>query len=310
MKQHILPQQLIESNPGMAFSLRALLTKLLDLAQLTKPEIMLLVVLTGATAVVMEGSLLHEPLKFAAIILGLELAGGSANALNQYFEREIDARMSRTRRKRPLPLGKVTPNEALAFALTIGISSVAIFGLMFNWLAAGLAAATILFYSLYYTLWLKPRTHLNIVIGGAAGAMAPIIAWAAATGEVSVTAWLLFGIIFLWTPPHFWSLALCLKRDYETVRMPMLPVVKGDDETRKQIFIYTLWLLALSLGLMWLGAGGFYLVSALGLGGTFAWKAFRIWRQGEAAEAWGLFKYSIVYLMSLFVALMVDKAIG
>jgi protoheme IX farnesyltransferase len=286
-----------------------LMSKLLDLLKLTKPEIMLLVILTGAAALVMEGSLLRAPLRFAAVILGLGLAGGSANALNQYFERDIDARMSRTRKKRPLPLRRLTPNEALSFAVGIGIASVLLFGLLFNWLAAGLAAATILFYSLYYTLWLKPRTHLNIVIGGAAGAMAPVIAWAAATGTLAWTPWILFLIIFVWTPPHFWALALCMKRDYEAVAMPMLPVIKGDAETRRQIFVYTIWLVGISLALLLVKAGLIYLLFALGLGGLFLWKAYRVWRKNENTQAWSLFSYSIVYLMTLFTAIIVDSAL-
>jgi heme o synthase len=279
------------------------------LLQLTKPEIMLLVILTGAAAVVIEGTLFRDALRFAAIILGLGMAGGSANALNQYFEREIDARMSRTRRKRPLPLGKVSPNEALAFAVSLGAAAVLLFGLMFNLLSALLAAGTILFYSLYYTLYLKPRTHLNIVIGGAAGAMAPVIAWAAITGTVSWTAGILFLIVFMWTPPHFWSLALCLKRDYEAVSMPMLPVVKGDTETKRQIILYTIWLLAVSLILPLVGAGVLYICAAIGLGGGFVWKAIQTYRQTENGPAWGLFKYSIVYLMGLFTAMIADSAL-
>lgn len=309
MKQHILPQQLIETPGGLGLAFRPIFVKLMDFVQLTKPEIMLLVVLTGAAALVLEGSLVHEPLRFMGVLLGLELAGGSANALNQYLERDIDARMSRTRRKRPLPLGKVTPNQALFFAAGIGIVSIAQFALLFNLLSAALAATTILFYSLFYTLYLKPRTHLNIVIGGAAGAMAPVIAWAAATGTLAWTPWILFAIIFFWTPPHFWSLALALKRDYETVEMPMLPVAKGDDETRRQMFLYTLVLLAISLLMMAVNAGWLYLAASLGLGAHFAWKTFRLWRRREAAGAWGLFKYSIVYLMSLFAVMMVDKVI-
>ena len=171
--------------------------KLPELLQLTKPTIMLLVVLTGAAALVLEGGLNRRPLLFAAVLLGLTLAGGSANALNQYFERDIDARMSRTRRKRPLPKGTVTPREALVFAVTIGILSIVLFAAVFNPLSAALAAATILFYGLFYTLYLKPRTHFNIVIGGAAGAMAPVIAWAAATGTLAWTPWILFAIVFL-----------------------------------------------------------------------------------------------------------------
>jgi len=310
MKQVTLPQALNNTESRATVHVRAVTAKLLNLLQLTKPEIMLLVVLTGMAALVLEGNSWQHPLRFVLVLLGLELAGGSANALNQYLERNIDARMSRTRRKRPLPLGKVTPAEALTFSVSIGAASVILFAVFFNWLSAALAAGTILFYGFFYTLILKPRTHLNIVIGGAAGAMAPVIAWAAVTGTLGWTPWILFAIIFFWTPPHFWSLALCLKRDYETVNMPMLPVIKGDRETRRQIFVYTLWLLAVSLTLLLVRAGLFYLVFALGLGGYFAWKAYRIWRRDESAPAWGLFKFSIIYLMTLFVAMMIDKTLS
>jgi heme o synthase len=278
-----------------------------ELVQLTKPTIMLLVVLTGAAALVLEGRFVHQPLSFAVVLLALTLAGGSANALNQYFERDIDARMSRTRKKRPLPKGTVTPREALVFAVTIGMASVAIFAAIFNPLSAALAAATILFYGLFYTLYLKPRTHFNIVIGGAAGAMAPVIAWAAATGGMAWTPWILFAIVFLWTPPHFWALALCVKRDYEAVKLPMLPVIKGDGETRRQILLYTLVTVAISLALLLVAAGVVYLLAALVLGYFFTTKAFRVWRARDNAQAWGLFKYSIIYLMTLFVAMIADS---
>jgi protoheme IX farnesyltransferase len=268
---------------------------------------MLLVILTGATALVMEGSLLDEPLLFLAVIKGLAFTGACANALNQYFERDIDAQMSRTRRKRPLPMQRVTPREALIFAVLHGIAAILLFGFMFNWLSAALALGTILFYSFFYTLWLKPRTYLNIVIGGAAGAMAPVIAWAAATGSLAWTPWILFLIIFLWTPPHFWALALCVKKDYEAVAIPMMPVIKGDSETRRQILIYTFWMVMISLALLLVKAGLIYLLFAVGLGSIFVWKAFKVWRQNENTQAWGLFKYSIVYLMTLFVAIMADS---
>lgn len=274
-----------------------------------KPSILTLVILTGATALVLEGSLLHEPLKFLAVIVGLVFTGGCANTLNQYFERDLDAQMGRTRARRPLPRHTVTPREAVVFATVLGIGALALFGLRFNLLSAAAALGTILFYSFFYTLWLKPRTYLNIVIGGAAGAMAPVISWAAATGTLAPTPWILFLIIFFWTPPHFWALALCVKRDYANVSIPMLPVIKGDAETRRQILIYTLWMVGISLALLAVQAGLVYLLFAIGLGGLFVYKAFRIWRGNENTHAWGLFKYSIIYLMVLFVAMMADRVI-
>jgi heme o synthase len=283
------------------------LNRIRDFIDLAKPSIMLLVVLTGAAALFMEGSLLSHPVKFVAVIFGLLMTGACANALNQYFERDIDALMGRTRRRRPLPTHKVTPREALTFAVSNGVGAILLFGLFFNFLAALMSLVTILYYSFLYTLWLKPRTYLNIVIGGAAGAMAPVISWSAATGSLALTPWLLFLIVFFWTPPHFWALALCLKKDYAAVSIPMLPVIKGDAETRKQILLYTMWLVVISLALLMVKAGLLYLVFAIGLGGLFVWKAYRVWSKHDNSQVWGVFKYSIIYLMVLFVAIMADS---
>ncbi len=278
-----------------------------DFFNLMKPSIMLLVLLTGAAALVLEGSLGAGDWKFWAILLGLMLTGGCANGLNQYFERDIDAQMGRTKNRRPLAMGKMQPGTALWFVIVCGILAVLLFGFVFNWLSALCALGTIAFYSFFYTLWLKPRTHLNIVIGGAAGAMAPIIAWAAATGTLAVTPWLLFLIVFFWTPPHFWALALCVKNDYARVSIPMLPVIKGDAETRKQILLYTFVLVAISL---LLHVGLLYLTAALVLGGVFVYKAWKLLKGHEQNYAWGLFKYSILYLTALFVVIMADAAIS
>ncbi|TFG94075.1 MAG: protoheme IX farnesyltransferase, partial [Calditrichales bacterium] len=207
---------------------------------LTKPTIMLLVMITGATALFMEGSLLNEPLRFFLVLFALYLTGGSANALNQYFERDIDALMERTATRRPLPQKKIKAGHALIFSISIGVIGVLIFGFVFNWLTAMLSLATILFYSLYYTLYLKPNTTQNIVIGGVAGAMAPVGAWTAVTGEFALAPWLLFLIIFLWTPPHFWALAAFRTDDYVKSGLPMMPVIRGINSTMKQIFVYTL----------------------------------------------------------------------
>jgi len=279
-----------------------------DYLKLTKPTINLLVIITGATALFMEGSMKEAPVRFVLVLLALFLTAGSANALNQYFEREIDARMPRTAKKRPLPSGRLTPRQALVFATVCGISGVLILGIFFNLFSAILALATILFYSFFYTLWLKPRTHLNIVIGGAAGAMGPIIAWAAATGGLAMTPWLLFLIIFCWTPPHFWALAWCLKEEYRGVNYPMLPVVKGDEETFRQIAIYTVITVAITLVLPLVGAGVLALVLSALLGAGFLWRAVKLSRTHENRQGWGLFAYSIVYLLVLFVGLMIDAA--
>jgi protoheme IX farnesyltransferase len=277
--------------------------------QLTKPRVMTLVILSGATALFMEGSLLGHPLKFLLVLAGLYLAGGAANALNQYFERDIDARMTRTRKRRPLPMGRLKPAQALAFSVVIGITSILLFALVFNWLAAFLALATILFYGFFYTLWLKPNTDHNIVIGGAAGAMAPLIAWAAATGSLAVAPAILFLIVFVWTPPHFWALALYFKDDYEKVELPMLPVVRGENVARLYIFIYTLALFMVSLALIAVGAGLIYIAAAVGLGFVFIRKAFNVFRHGTRELQRGLFGYSIFYLFGLFLAIIIDSLV-
>ena len=276
---------------------------------LTKPSIMLLVILTGSTALFMEKSLVHRPLDFFLVLLGLYLTGGAANALNQYFEREIDAKMQRTSKKRPLPQHKLEARQALIFSLGIATMGVLLFGFYFNWLSAALSLGTILFYSLFYTLWLKPNTHQNIVIGGAAGAMGPIIAWVAATGTLSMTPWILFLIIFFWTPPHFWALALCVKDDYQRANLPMLPVVKGDKETLKQIYYYTLVMVAVSLSLLLIQFSWIYFIAATVLGIIFIQKAFVMRLHATLKQEWALFGYSIVYLLALFCVLIVDSLV-
>lgn len=276
---------------------------------LTKPTIMLLVLFTGATALILERSFLTQPVNFLLVMLGLFLTGGSANALNQYFEREIDARMERTARRRPLPMHHLSSRQALTFAVSIGIFGVALFAYFFNWLTAGLALATLLFYSLFYTLWLKPYTWHNIVIGGAAGAMAPVGAWTAATGHLGIVPIILFAIIFLWTPPHFWALALYCKDDYVKARLPMLPVVKGDAATFRQILIYSVALVLVSLTVALAGARWFYIVAAVLLGIWLVKKGIEAGRLRTEQSFRGLFGYSIVYLFGLFSAMILDSAV-
>ncbi|MGE5177346.1 MAG: heme o synthase, partial [Hyphomicrobiales bacterium] len=198
-----------------------------DYIELTKPRIVALVLVTAVAGLVVEGSLLAHPLRLLAILFAITMTAGSANAFNQYFERDLDAQMARTRLKRPLPLHRVPPGRALAFAIGIGAASVALLAAVATPLAAWLAFGTIAFYGFFYTLWLKPRTVHNIVIGGAAGAMGPVIAWAAATGSLALAPVLMFLVIFLWTPPHFWALALVVQDDYRAVNIPMLPIVRG-----------------------------------------------------------------------------------
>ncbi|MDK2972706.1 MAG: heme o synthase [Candidatus Sumerlaeota bacterium] len=275
---------------------------------LTKPTIGLLVIITGATALVMEGSMLASPARVVLFLFGLFLTAGSASAFNMYLEREIDAQMTRTAKKRPLANGTLPASHGLVFAISIGVAGVVILGVFFNLLAALLGLGTILFYSFFYTLWLKPRTPLNIVIGGAAGAMGPIIAWAAATGGLAMESWVLFMIIFCWTPPHFWALAYCLKEDYKTVQYPMMPIVRGDTETLRQIFLYTLVTVAFTLSLAFFDVGVLYIAFAVGLGAVFVWLVRELMRTRETRSAWKLFGYSIVYLLFLFVILMIDQA--
>lgn len=268
---------------------------------------MLLVLFTGATALFVEGSMIHQPGKFLLVMLGLYLTGGCANALNQYFERHIDAKMERTKKRRPLPMGEISAVHALIFSITIGVTGVLVFALIFNLLTAVLSLATILFYSLFYTLYLKPNTPQNIVIGGAAGAMAPVGAWAAATGHMAVAPWIMFAIVFLWTPPHFWSLALFCKDDYIKAKLPMMPVVKGDDNTLRQMFVYTLALVAMSLTLIYFQSGLFYGVAAAILGFFFIKKAHHVMKNKSEKLIRGLFGYSIIYLFALFFAMIIDS---
>jgi protoheme IX farnesyltransferase len=274
---------------------------------LTKPTIMLLVLFTGATALFMEGSFLHQPEKFLLVMFGLYLTGGCANALNQFFERDVDALMSRTKQRRPLPLHSLSPAHALIFSVSIGAVGVILFAVAFNWLTAALSLTTILFYSLFYTLYLKPNTPLNIVIGGAAGAMAPVGAWAAATNSMAVAPWILFLIVFFWTPPHFWALALFCKDDYVKAKLPMMPVVKGDDHTLQQMFHYALVLVAVSLSLIFFHAGLIYAAAALVLGGFFLKKTYAAKKYKTEKLIRGLFGYSIIYLFALFLAMILDS---
>ncbi len=274
---------------------------------LTKPTIMLLVLFTGATALCIEGSLVHQPVKFLLVMAGLYLTGGCANALNQYFERDLDAQMVRTRERRPLPMHTLSPLHALIFSVTIGLTGVILFALVFNFLTAILSLATILFYSLFYTLYLKPNTPQNIVIGGAAGAMAPVGAWAAATGSMAAAPWIMFLIVFFWTPPHFWALALFCKDDYIKTGLPMMPVVQGDEATLKQMFYYSLVLVAISLSLLFINAGIFYGASAALLGGFFLKKAYLAKKYKTEKLIRGLFGYSIIYLFTLFFAMIIDR---
>lgn len=283
------------------------MSRINDYIALTKPSIMLLVLFTGASAMVMEGSLLHRPGLFLLVLLGLYLTGGAANALNMYLERDIDSRMSRTAKRRPLPTGRLRPAQALTFAIAIGVIGVLIFWYFFNLLTAALSLSTILFYGFFYTLYLKPNTPQNIVIGGIAGAMAPVGAWTAATGEMAVAPWILFLIIFFWTPPHFWVLAQQCEDDYRRARLPMMPLVAGKAATNRQILAYTVILFGVSLSLVVFGAGWLYGTTAVGLGGFYLIKTVQLYRSPRYSLLRSLFGFSLLYLFGLFTAVIVDR---
>jgi len=280
---------------------------------LMKPRVMFLVVFTALVGLVAAPGHMHPVLAVAALLC-IAVGAGAAGALNMWYDADIDARMARTS-ARPIPRGRITADEARAFGTVLAIGSVICLGLMANWVAAGLLALTIAFYVFVYTMWLKRSTPQNIVIGGAAGAVPPMIGWAAATGTVSLESFVLFLIIFTWTPPHFWALALLRVRDYERAGVPMMPVVKGEDETRRQILIYSLILAPLGCvpAIVGLG-GGLYTVAAGFLGAFFVMFAYACYseRVGPDAEraAKNLFAYSVLYLFLLFAVLLVEQGFG
>jgi protoheme IX farnesyltransferase len=247
-------------------------------------------------------------------LLCIAVGAGASGALNMWYDADIDVRMARTE-NRPIPSGRVTPREAAGFGAILSVFSVMTMGVLVNWVAAALLAFTIFFYVAIYTMWLKRRTPQNIVIGGAAGAFPPMIGWAAVTGSVSLESAALFLIIFMWTPPHFWALALCRSGDYEKAGVPMLPVVAGEKKTRGQIMLYSLALVPVTLLPGFMGfAGALYMGATAALGLGFLWFAFGLWRTGAGAAqekaAMRLFGYSIVYLFLVFSLLLIEKMTG
>jgi heme o synthase len=289
-----------------------------DWIALLKPRVMTLVVFTGFIGLMVAPGHLH-PVLAGAAVLCVAVAAGASGCINMWYDRDIDAVMRRTS-NRPIPAGRVAPGEALGYGITLAIASVLVMALATNVVAAFVLALSIAFYVFVYTMWLKRRTPQNIVIGGAAGAFPPVIGWAAVTGSVSLMPLLLFAIIFFWTPPHFWSLALYASGDYERAGVPMLPVVAGARETRRQIMIYTVVLVAVSLVPWALGLVGMvYGVAASVLGLGFLVSAWRVLRdkQDETgrsltkdAPARAAFRFSLAYLSVLFLALAIDHAIG
>jgi protoheme IX farnesyltransferase len=274
--------------------------------ELTKPRIVSLVLFTGLPALLLAARGWPESRVTWGALVGIALSAASAASFNHYFDRDIDALMRRTR-TRPLPSGALPPVAAVALGLVLGVLAMAVLVVTTNLLAAAIALVSILYYALFYTVWLKRRTPMNIVIGGGAGASAPLIAWAAVTGSVGLPAILLASIIFLWTPPHFWALSLYRRDDYERAGIPMLPVTHGEPETRRQILLYTVVLVASTLAVAPLaGLGPLYTASAALLGALFVLLAERLRRAPSVPHAQGLFRYSILYLFVLFLVMSVD----
>jgi heme o synthase len=284
-----------------------------DYIALMKPRVMSLVVFTALVGLMVAPGYLHPVLGFAALLC-IAIGAGAAGALNMWFDADVDAVMSRTK-SRPIPAGRVLPQEALGFGMTLAVGSVAVLGLVANWLAAGLLAFTIFFYVAIYTAWLKRSTPQNIVIGGAAGAFPPMIGWAAATGAVGLESVLMFLIIFFWTPPHFWALSLWRTQDYARAGIPMLPVVAGPAETRRQILIYALVLAPIGASPWLFGyAGLIYGITAVAAGAAMAHLAWQLYRLGDAPAgdraAKRLFGLSILCLFLLFAVLLIDDRLG
>lgn len=298
-----------------------------DYVQLLKPRVMSLVIFTAITGMVCANSSVN-PILGAIAIFCIAVGAGASASFNMWYDADIDAKMRRTR-ARPVPSGKVQGSDALALGGVLSMFSVMLLGMTTNWLAAGLLAFTIFFYAVVYTMWLKRSTPQNIVIGGLAGALPPVIGWAAATGTAPMNAWLLCAIIFMWTPPHFWALSLYTSEDYEKAGVPMMPVTAGAASTRKQILIYSLLFVPLCIVPVFTGLGGLTYLAVAGLGGlvflVLAWRVFKS-RAGDAVgernddglydvkggskDARNMFAFSILYLTLLFATLLAEHALG
>ncbi|KQY98471.1 protoheme IX farnesyltransferase [Pseudolabrys sp. Root1462] len=282
-----------------------------DYIALLKPRVMSLVVFTALVGLAVAPGSIH-PFEAFTALLCIAVGAGASGALNMWFDADIDALMTRTQR-RPVPSGRVRPGEALGFGLTLSVFAVVVLGLMVNLLSAALLAFTIFFYAVIYTMWLKRSTPQNIVIGGAAGAFPPMIGWAAVTGSVSLESLLLFAIIFFWTPPHFWALAIYKKSDYGRAGVPMLPNVAGDAHTRLQILLYTLILVPLGVAPWLLGyTSVLYGAVALAMGAGMVLLAVQVYREASPADraCRHLFAFSILYLFLLYAVLLVDRGWG
>ncbi|WP_420411954.1 heme o synthase [Roseibium sp.] len=284
-----------------------------DYVALLKPRVMSLVIFTAFVGMMMAPGSIH-PVLGAVAILCIAIGAGASGALNMWYDADIDKVMSRTK-KRPIPAGKITPNEAFAFGMMLSVGSVLTLGLLVNWFAGAFLAFTIFFYVVVYTMWLKRSTPQNIVIGGAAGAFPPMVGWAAVTGGVSLESFALFLIIFMWTPPHFWALALVKNADYTAAKVPMMPVVAGETSTRHQILLYSILLAPVGMAPYFLGfASPIYGVVAAVFGAAFIGFAADLWRkrEGDAARkaCMNLFKFSILYLFSLFALLLGESLVA
>lgn len=279
-----------------------------DYFALLKPKVMSLVVFTGFAGlwVAPNAADLHPVLAITAMLC-LAINAGAAGAINMWFDRDIDALMNRTK-NRPLPMGKIDPDEALSFGIVMSVLSVITMGIALNWVAAGLLAFANFFYVVIYTIWLKRSTPQNIVIGGAAGAFPPMIGWAAVTGDITLAPIALFAIIFFWTPPHFWALALFANEDYKRAKVPMLPVTHGEKHTKIQMLVYSLIMLPISLSPYFLSIAGMaYLISAAGLTLFFIYTSVKVIFDQTHKSAKLMFGYSVFYLFAIFLALMLDK---
>ena len=284
-----------------------------DFYRLLKPRVMYLVIFTAIIGMLMAPGSINPFLGFISILC-ISIGAGASGALNMWYDADIDAVMDRTV-KRPIPDGRVVAGEAFSFGIVLSVFSVAVLGLLVNWLSAFLLAFTIFFYAVIYTMWLKRSTPQNIVIGGAAGAFPPMIGWACVTGNVTIESVILFAIIFLWTPPHFWALALWRLQDYDSAGVPMMPNVKGEKSTRNQIFAYSVPLAIAGILPAVIGfASIYYGVIAVILNVYFAWLAYKVWAHGSADNNYAhekkLFGYSIFYLFALFSALGIDAIIA
>jgi protoheme IX farnesyltransferase len=281
-----------------------------DYVTLTKPQVMSLLLLTGGAAAFVGAGGAPDPGIFVAMLVGLALACGGASALNHYLDRDIDPLMGARTAARPIPSGRMAPEYALEFGIALSATSFVLLDSLVNLPTALLALAGNLFYVFVYTRWLKRSTAQNIVIGGAAGAVPPLVGYASTAGHLGWAAFAMFGIVFLWTPPHFWALALMIKDHYANAKVPMLPVIKGDDATARQIVGYTLVLVVATVIPVGFGIFGlFYGVSALLLGAALTWLAVQLWRQTTRPHAVRMFHFSMIYLALLFVAMAIDPLI-